>query len=125
MCGAPVAGVADAAVSGFCGSDCATAIGPLEGALQPRHERRRPMSMARAASREFACSMTLSSGMTRQRLSRRSGVAGGGSPVQEFVEIARMDIPGEKLRVVQDLVMHGNVRLDTADLGLAESDAHT
>src|SRR5882672_11104552 len=69
--------------------------------------------------------MTFSSGMTHHRLSRRRRVAGGGSPVQEFVEIARMDIPSEKLWVVQDLVMQGEVRLDAADLVLAESYAHT
>src|SRR5215510_6512520 len=69
--------------------------------------------------------MTFSSGMTRHRLSRRSGVASGGSPVHEFVEIARMDIPSEKLRVVQNLVMQGDVGLDAVDPVLAESDTHT
>ncbi len=43
--------------------------------------------------------MTSSSSMHRHPFSRRCGIAGGGSPVQELVEISRMDVAGKKLWV--------------------------
>src|SRR5262245_12100733 len=125
MCGALVGGIA--ALSEFCGSDCATAIGPLVGASQPRQERRR----TRVTEKGKKCTgcligtMTSSSGMTHHRLRRGGGIAGRRATVQKFIEIARVDVSGEKLWVVQNLLMQSDIRLYAADLILTQSPAHT